>query len=160
MTFDSSLSGVLSLCLVSACVACSGRPTAEPATAAPKTLATTHRDAIAAPPVPATDRGTTTEAITTIADVWKNRETLAGTTVTVRGKIVKYNGGILGVNWMHVQDGTGSAADGSNDLTITSETDGRVGDVISATGTLGLNRDIGSGYQYAAIIERARVAKP
>ncbi len=120
----------------------------------------THRDAIVPPAPPAKSSGAATEALTTIATVWKDRAALAGTTVTVRGKIVKYNAGILGVNWIHLQDGSGSAADGSNDLTITSETECRIGDVISATGTLTINRDIGSGYQYAAIIERARVEKP
>ena len=43
--------------------------------------------------------------------VWKERATLAGKTVILRGKVVKFNGGILGVNWIHIQDGTGTAAD-------------------------------------------------
>jgi hypothetical protein len=159
MTLHSSVSRALVLGLASACLACSGRPAPEPVTAAPQAVAIAHREAIDPPPAPPTDGGATKEA-TTIAAVWKDRAVLAGQTVTVRGKIVKYNGGILGVNWMHVQDGSGSAADGSNDLTVTSETEGRVGDVISATGILAINRDIGSGYQYGAIIERARVAKP
>jgi hypothetical protein len=60
---------------------------------------------------------------TTVAAVWKTRTALAGRKVTVRCKVVKYNGGILGVNWIHVQDGTGKATDGSNDITVTSEMD-------------------------------------
>jgi hypothetical protein len=95
---------------------------------------------------------------TTVAEVWKTRAALAGKKVTVRGKVVKYNGGILGVNWMHLQDGTGSASDGSNDITVTSETDTKVGDVITVTGTVALNKDLGAGYNYPVIIERATVA--
>jgi hypothetical protein len=96
---------------------------------------------------------------TTVAEVWKTRAALAGKKVTVRGKVVKYNGGILGVNWMHLQDGSGNAADGSNDITVTSETDTKVGDVITVTGTVAVNKDLGSGYNYPVIIERAAVAK-
>jgi hypothetical protein len=96
---------------------------------------------------------------TTIADLWKTRASLAGKSVTVKGKVVKFNGGILGVNWIHLQDGTGAADDGSNDITITSEMDARVGDVITATGVVALNKDLGSGYKYPVIIEHARLAQ-
>jgi len=168
MTANWILNRALSaIVLVLASSACSGRPA--PMSAPPRTdagsspaLAVAH-GAIATP-VPASVPSTTNAApddrtITPLATVWKSRAALAGTTVTVRGKIVKYNGGILGVNWMHVQDGTGSAADGSNDLTVTSDTEARIGDEISATGTVGVNKDIGSGYKYAVILESARIVK-
>jgi hypothetical protein len=159
MTVQATLTRVVSIVLMASAVACSGRPAAQAAATALKPLAVTH-DAAVAPAPSRTDGTVTKPGITTIAAVWKDRAARAGTTITVRGKIVKYNGGILGVNWMHLQDGSGSAADGSNDLTITSETEAHVGDEITATGTLVINRDIGSGYQYGAIIERARVVKP
>jgi len=96
---------------------------------------------------------------TTIGELWKNSAALAGKTVTVRGKVVKFNGGILGVNWIHLQDGTGTAADGSNDITVTSDMDAQVGDIVSATGVVGLNKDLGSGYKYPVIVEKAALAK-
>jgi hypothetical protein len=77
--------------------------------------------------------------------------------VTVRGKIVKFNGGILGTNWLHIQDGSGSAKDGSNDLTVTSDGGAAVGDVITATGTIAIDKDFGAGYAYAVILEKATV---
>ena len=43
--------------------------------------------------------------------------------VTVRAKVVKYNGGVMGKNWLHIRDGSGEA--GNNDLTVTTAT-GRV----------------------------------
>ncbi len=96
---------------------------------------------------------------TTVAAVWKTRAALAGTKVTLRGKVVKYNGGILGVNWIHIQDGSGNAADGSNDITITSEMDTKVGDTITVTGIVAVNKDLGSGYQYPVIVEHASIAQ-
>lgn len=96
---------------------------------------------------------------TTIADLWANRKALAGKTVTVHGRVVKFNGGILGRNWLHLQDGTGKAADNSNDITVTTSEDAvvNVGDTIAVTGTVVLDKDIGAGYAYAAVIENARV---
>jgi len=93
----------------------------------------------------------------TVAVVWKTRTALAGTKVTVRGKVVKYNGGILGVNWLHLQDGTGTGADGSNDITVTSDAATKVGDVITVTGIVAVNKDLGSGYNYPVIIEHATI---
>ena len=94
---------------------------------------------------------------TTVADVWKTRTALSGKTVTVRGKVVKYNGGILGVNWIHLQDGTGKAADGSNDITVTTDAPASLGDVITATGTVAIDKDFGAGYFYKVIVEHATV---
>jgi hypothetical protein len=93
----------------------------------------------------------------TIADVWANRKTLAGKSVTIRGKIVKFNGGILGTNWLHIQDGSGSAKDGTNDITVTSDGGASVGDVVTATGTIAIDKDFGAGYAYAVILEKATV---
>jgi hypothetical protein len=91
----------------------------------------------------------------TVASVWANRKSLAGKTVTVRGKVVKFNGGIMGRNWIHIQDGTGVAADGTNDLTVTADATAKVGDVITVTGTVAVDKDFTAGYTYAVMIEGA-----
>jgi hypothetical protein len=95
----------------------------------------------------------------TIARLWADRKGLAGKPVTVHGVVVKYNAGILGLTWIHLQDGTGTAADGSNDITVTSKDDLTVkpGDTIVATGSVGIDKDIGSGYSYPVIVENAKV---
>jgi hypothetical protein len=81
-----------------------------------------------------------------------------GKTVTVRGQVVKFNGGILGQNWIHIQDGSGSDKDGSNDLTVTSPTGGaNVGDIVTITGTVVIDQDFGAGYAYAVLIQKATV---
>lgn len=94
-----------------------------------------------------------------VADVFAKKAALNGKSVTVRGTVVKYNGGILDRNWLHIQDGSGSADAHNNDLTITSEATFKVGDVVTLTGVLGTNKDFGAGYAYDAIIERAVAAK-
>ncbi len=90
-----------------------------------------------------------------IADVWAKSEALSGKTVVVRGTVVKYNGEIMGMNWLHIQDGSGSADKKTNDLTITTSDTAKVGDVVTATGTLATKKDFGAGYAYDAIVEKA-----
>jgi hypothetical protein len=155
---------VLVLVAASAFSACSGRPAASGGTSAPL-LATTHAPGQGHATSPSPDAAaansaalTPPQGVTTIADLWKTRAMLAGTIVTVRGKVVKYNGGILGVNWMHLQDGTGAASDRTNDMTVTSEMETKVGDVITATGVVAVDKDLGSGYNYPVIIEHATIA--
>jgi hypothetical protein len=96
---------------------------------------------------------------TTVADVWANRKALAGKPVTVRGKVVKYNGGILDKNWIHIQDGTGDAAAKNNDLTVTSTATASLGDVVTVTGVVAVDKDFGAGYAYPVIIEDAKLAR-
>ncbi len=92
-----------------------------------------------------------------IADVWAKRASLSGTGVTVRGTVVKVNNGIMGLNWFHLQDGSGSASDGTNDLTVTTDAQVKVGDVVTVSGTLATKKDFGAGYSYEAILENATV---
>ena len=94
-----------------------------------------------------------------IADVFAKRSSLSGRAVTVRGTVVKINNGILDRNWIHIQDGSGSSSSNDNDLTITSDGQAQVGDVITASGVLGTNRDFGAGYAYDAILEKAAIGK-
>lgn len=92
-----------------------------------------------------------------IADVWAKRDSLAGKTVVVRGTVVKYNAEIMGINWMHLQDGSGSEADKTNDLTVTTSATVKVGDVVTVSGTLATKKDFGAGYAYDAIVEKATI---
>lgn len=92
-----------------------------------------------------------------IADVWTKRASLSGKTVTVRGKVVKTNDGIMDRNWFHLQDGSGSATDGTNDLTVTTSASVKVGDIVTVSGVLAVKKDFGAGYAYEAILENATV---
>ena len=95
----------------------------------------------------------------TVAEVWAGKGSLGGKEVVVRGKVVKFLGGIMGTNWMHLQDGSGSAGKGDNDLTVTTDAVVAKGDVVTVKGTLAVDKDFGSGYRYAVIIEKASVTK-
>jgi hypothetical protein len=95
----------------------------------------------------------------TIAEVVKGKATLKGKSVLVRGQVVKVNNGILGKNWLHLQDGSGTAAEGTNDILVTTKDMARLGDVVTVKGTVQTDLDLGSGYSYAVLIEDAAIAK-
>ena len=91
----------------------------------------------------------------TVAEIVTRGGELKDKPVLVRGKIVKYNPGIMGKNWVHLRDGSGSAADGSNDVLVTTNDKARLGDVVSVQGLVRVNKDFGAGYSYKVIIEDA-----
>lgn len=99
------------------------------------------------------------EAGRTVAEVYAQRQALSGKKVAVRGQVVKYNDHIMNKNWVHLRDGSGSAATKDNDLTITTSQEAAVGDVVLVTGTLTTDKDFGAGYAYPAIVEDATVTK-
>jgi hypothetical protein len=93
----------------------------------------------------------------TVAEIYNGKADLSGKEVTLRGKVVKFSPQIMGTNWIHLQDGTGDQASGSNDLTITSSMQVKVGETIVATGPLTLDKDFGYGYKYDLIMENAAI---
>lgn len=95
------------------------------------------------------------ESPATVASINQNKATLAGKTVKAAGKVVKVNNGIMGRNFVHIQDGTGDA--NTNNLIVTSKQTAKVGDQISISGIAVLNRDFGSGYMYPLLIEDATI---
>lgn len=114
-------------------------------------MASSHETAAAVAAVEPAEDGVT------VSQIWTETDDLAGTPVTVRGQVVKFNGGILGTNWIHVQDGTGSAEDGTNDLTVTTLGTASVGDVVTVTGTLVTDQDFGAGYTYKVLVKDAEL---
>lgn len=95
----------------------------------------------------------------TIGELWAEKDRLVGRAVSIRGVVVKYNPAVMGKNWMHLQDGSGRATDGTHDIAVTSLETVAVGDTVTVTGTAQTNRDLGAGYTYALIIEDATVAR-
>lgn len=133
-------------------VARNGQPlTAANAPAAPALMGS-HGAASAAPVVQTLDPPA---GGLSVADVFAKQAALSGTPVTVRGTVVKFNGGIMDRNWLHIQDGSGTADAKTNDLTITTAADVKVGNVVTLTGIVGTKKDFGSGYAYDVIIEKA-----
>ena len=92
-----------------------------------------------------------------VEDVYAKKDKLSGKKVAVKGKVVKFNAGIMGKNWVHVQDGSGKQ--GTNDITATTSQSASVGETVLITGILAVNKDFGGGYKYEVIIEEATVTK-
>jgi hypothetical protein len=94
----------------------------------------------------------------TVSEVYAQRASLKEKPVTIRGKIVKYNEGIMGRNWLHIRDGSGTAGK-DNDLTVTTGDKAAVGDVVVVKGTVRVEKDFGAGYSYPVIVEDAKLSK-
>jgi hypothetical protein len=97
---------------------------------------------------------------TTVAEAYSKSAKLNKKKVVIRGQVVKISSGIMGKNWIHIQDGSGSEKKKTHNLVCTSKTDiADIGDVVTITGTLIKDRDFGAGYKYAVIIEDAKITK-
>ncbi len=94
----------------------------------------------------------------TVEEIWTERHKLKGKAVTVHGQVVKFMP-VMGRNFLHLRDGSGDAAKQTNDVTVTTADDATVGDVVTAKGTIAVDRDFGAGYVYPVIIEGAKVSK-
>jgi len=92
----------------------------------------------------------------TVGEILDEKASLAGQEVTVRGRVVKFTPGVMGKNWIHLQDGT-TGAGGANDVTVTSDKMAEVGNTILVRGVVGIDRDFGFGYEYDLIIEDAAI---
>lgn len=95
----------------------------------------------------------------TVAEVYAQKAALKGKDVVVSGKVVKYNSGILDRNWAHLRDGSGSAKDGSDDLTVILKDESAVGQVITVKGKVVLDKDLGGMYKFPVALEDAVLVK-
>lgn len=92
----------------------------------------------------------------TVAEIYDRRAELEGKEVTLRGKVVKFNSGVMDRNWLHLRDGS-HGKNGESDLTVTSDADAAVGNVVVVKGKLVLNKDFGFNYKYDVMLEGAKV---
>jgi hypothetical protein len=95
----------------------------------------------------------------TIAELYAERAALKGKPVAIRGKVVKFNSAIMGKNWIHLRDGSGTPDGKDDDVTVTTNDTVAKGDVVLVRGTVALDRDFGSGYTYALVVEGAKISK-
>src|ERR1044072_4449181 len=84
----------------------------------------------------------------TVAEIWAARNELKDGKVAVRGKVVKFLGGIMGKNWIHLRDGSGSSDEGDKEIDVTTIDTAAVGDVVLVTGVIHVDKDFGAGYRY------------
>ncbi|MCJ7616499.1 MAG: hypothetical protein MUO43_08190, partial [Desulfobacterales bacterium] len=77
----------------------------------------------------------------------------------VRAIVVKFMPQIMGKNWIHIQDGTGSVEKGNNDVAVSSLDTAEIGEEVIVKGTLGIDKDFGMSCAFGALIEDASVNK-
>lgn len=91
----------------------------------------------------------------TIDELLNNRDKYANKIVRLTGKVIKVNPAIMARNWVHI---TAEPDDGKNyDLTLTTQDEFKIDQVISIEGQVSLNRDFGAGYTYEVIVENAKI---
>ena len=95
----------------------------------------------------------------TVAEVIGKGRELKDKTVLIRGKVVKFSSGIMSKNWIHLRDGSGSAADKTDDLLVTTLDQAKVGDVVVVKGLVRTDKDFGAGYVYKVLVEEATLQK-
>ncbi|MCP4269622.1 MAG: DNA-binding protein [Candidatus Brocadiaceae bacterium] len=95
----------------------------------------------------------------TVAELFEKRKELDNKDIVLKGEVVKVTARIMNKNWLHIQDGSGSAQEGTNDMVVTTMDLPSVGDTVTIKGVLFSDKDFGSGYKYNAIIEFGQVSK-
>jgi hypothetical protein len=95
----------------------------------------------------------------TVAEIYAGKSKLNKKTVKVRGKVVKVSAGIMGKNWVHLQDGSGDSGKGTHNLVLTTQDLPNKDDVVTMSGTLYEDKDFGAGYKYSVIVEEASILK-
>ena len=95
-----------------------------------------------------------------VEDLYKNNVELNNKTISVKGKVVKISNGIMGKDWVHVQDD--STTPKKNKVIFTAKigtVNVKIGDMITAKGTLKAKVDIGAGYFYDVLMENSTFEK-
>jgi hypothetical protein len=95
----------------------------------------------------------------TVAEIVEKKAELKNKSVLVRGKVVKYTPEVMGKNWIHLRDGSGSSANNTNDVLVTTKDQTKIGDVVVARGTVRTDVDLGSGYSYKVLVDEATLQK-
>jgi hypothetical protein len=93
-----------------------------------------------------------------VKEAWEKRASLKDKTIAIRGKVVKASPNILGQNWIHIQDGTGEGSEVGR-IVFTSKELPKVGDIVTASGVVSVDKDFGSGYFYKIIVQNATFSK-
>jgi len=91
----------------------------------------------------------------TVSEIITGRNELVGHEILLRARVVRVVPNIMGKNWLHVRDGSGS--EGSNDLNVTTDAKVKAGDLVLIRGRVSVDRDYGFGFKYDVIIEDAEV---
>lgn len=91
----------------------------------------------------------------TIEELYAKKDALKDKNVKINAQVVKVSKNIMGKDWIHLQDGSGSA--GTNDIIATAvNSTVQVGDTVTTNGVVKTNVDLGYGYNFSVLIEEAK----
>ncbi|MFT7003582.1 MAG: opacity protein-like surface antigen [Sulfurimonas sp.] len=95
-----------------------------------------------------------------IEDLYAKNIELQGTKVIVTGKVIKVSSAIMGKDWVQIQDTSKNPEMNKVFFTGPMDKSGvNIGDNVTATGTLKINVDLGSGYFYKVLVEDSTFKK-
>lgn len=95
-----------------------------------------------------------------VGELYTKKAELKGKIVTVKGKVIKISRGIMGKDWVHVQDD--SLIKKESEVIFTAAMDSSkvvVGQMVTAKGTVKTDVDLGAGYFYSVLVEDSTFAK-
>ena len=95
----------------------------------------------------------------TVAEIFAQKTELKNKEALVHGKVTKFLPGIMGKNWVHLSDGTGSKEKKDFDLVITTQDNAKVSDLVTVQGKVHTDVNLGSGYFFNVMMEDAKVTK-
>jgi len=91
----------------------------------------------------------------TVNEVYRDYKKLKGKKIKIRGEVVKFSKEIMGMNWIHLQDGSGK--NGTHDLVVTTKGDVKVGDRVLVDAKVITNKNFGFGYYYDVLLQDAKI---
>ncbi|MCG7948434.1 MAG: hypothetical protein N0C84_19020 [Candidatus Thiodiazotropha taylori] len=90
----------------------------------------------------------------TVEQIFEKKQELSGSVIEVKGKVSKVSSQIMGRDWVHLEDGSGSKQAKNHKIILrTTQAGISVGDEVVAKGQLFTNKDFGYGYFYPVILE-------
>lgn len=133
----------------------------------PQSAANPH----AAPPGMRSDRGNLANMVKVIpaekaegegghrvAELFAQKDKLSGSKIQVRATVVQVTMNVMGTNFVHVRDGSGTVEKKNHDLVLkVAAQPPNVGEQALFEGTVQTEVDLGAGYTYAVLIEDASV---
>ena len=92
----------------------------------------------------------------TVKEVYMWKKSLEGKTIKVKGHVQKVAKGIMKLDWVHIEDGTGEDKKRNDDLVFTTKVAKlKADDKVVATGKVVVDKDFGYGYFYKVIIQES-----
>ena len=88
----------------------------------------------------------------TLASIFNEKEKAQNKEVAIRGQVIKFNGGIMGKNWVHIADGTRPSDKEGGEITVVTNDKTAVGDIVVAKGKITLNKKV-EHYAFPVAIE-------